>query len=438
MWTEAFCVDAVGADAQPNSETKPETKPEVGQQPHRCMGGGNCDARVRPFDISARARNLSSSQRTSSPLPRAHPPTITHKHRRSHFAGSPVLEKMNKASTSLMVFRSYIVHLSDGTLDCSGVVSRDCYLAWLECKVAVETDAEAHKYHRTLTNHVSGVDGRSPFDVEEEEAILVLFRQRLPWPCFPEHLSLIGTRYRAKGYHEKQRMGKQSKQLVTNTVGGQYLAARPTTPSVPVKITPSMMFTAAQQLQRELPQSTVQSILWRLSPTDRGYVHNLSQSVVNNFSSPNYSLEDWQAINQIFRFVVLAKTNKCALDVVGGGITQAAKRLCEQFSLTPTTIAMVFDMTASLFERRCLIQNEYSLNVIGNVINNPYARCVDGSELFSVVLAIGAAFVQPGYSYCVANQKHWCADNQTRGFDMCYFVDPASLLLVAWGKLSNL
>lgn len=58
--------------------------------------------------------------------------------------------------TSIQTFRKFIIRLPDGTLDVSGVISRGCYLAWLELKSREETDLSATAYYRALTNHVSG------------------------------------------------------------------------------------------------------------------------------------------------------------------------------------------------------------------------------------------------------------------------------------------
>lgn len=65
---------------------------------------------------------------------------------------------MNRVATSLQVFRDHIKRDPEtGEIDASGVISRACYVAWLQVKGACESDLEARRYHRILTNHCSGV-----------------------------------------------------------------------------------------------------------------------------------------------------------------------------------------------------------------------------------------------------------------------------------------
>jgi hypothetical protein len=66
-----------------------------------------------------------------------------------------------------------------------------------------ESDSHARKFQRCLSNHVTGVDKRQPFSMEEEAAVLVVLRQKIPWPCFPPHVFVGQTGFRSYGFHEK-------------------------------------------------------------------------------------------------------------------------------------------------------------------------------------------------------------------------------------------
>lgn len=66
------------------------------------------------------------------------------------------LSGRQSASTSLGVFRQYIFRQPDGTLVVSGAVSRECYENWLKIKRSSDSEAEATKFYRALTNHVAG------------------------------------------------------------------------------------------------------------------------------------------------------------------------------------------------------------------------------------------------------------------------------------------
>lgn len=68
-------------------------------------------------------------------------------------------------STSIQIFRSHLVRRQDGSVDASGVISQACYCHWLEARGTLPSDDAAKKFHRTLTNHVSGVVRVSGFPV---------------------------------------------------------------------------------------------------------------------------------------------------------------------------------------------------------------------------------------------------------------------------------
>jgi hypothetical protein len=111
--------------------------------------------------------------------------------------------------TSLSVFRSFLTPMPDGTIQADRIISLDCYNAWLTSQGFTQRDkTTASKFRRALSNHVTGVDGRQPFEQLEEAAILHVLRQRLPWPCFfPD---IIGTPFRSFGYSEKLLMNPQA------------------------------------------------------------------------------------------------------------------------------------------------------------------------------------------------------------------------------------
>lgn len=67
------------------------------------------------------------------------------------------VQPIKKTAPSLKLFRPFIKRTETGLLiDASGVMSRECYLAWLQAKNVHENDEEAKRFLRTLTNHVSG------------------------------------------------------------------------------------------------------------------------------------------------------------------------------------------------------------------------------------------------------------------------------------------
>jgi hypothetical protein len=116
---------------------------------------------------------------------------------------SSIKYNMGFGTTSLQVFREFLIILPNGTLDASMIHSRECYASWQANHHAQSTDHALKKFQRALSNHVSGTDGRSPFSPEEERAILQVLRLKQRWPCVPGHLTIGVLGFRTKGYHEK-------------------------------------------------------------------------------------------------------------------------------------------------------------------------------------------------------------------------------------------
>jgi len=106
--------------------------------------------------------------------------------------------------TSIMVFRKFIERDSDGTLNALKVLSKECYDEWMaQCRTQANSPEKA--FRRALSAHVTGVDGRTPFVPEEEEAVLRVLRRKKIWECFTHTPLTIGkTGYRSKGFHEKR------------------------------------------------------------------------------------------------------------------------------------------------------------------------------------------------------------------------------------------
>lgn len=105
--------------------------------------------------------------------------------------------------TSLKVFRQFFKRNPDGSLDASRINSKECYEAWLGSRKGNCRRPERF-FQRTLTAHISGTDGRTPFQAEEEEAILRWLRVKQRWPCFEQSSVRFGEQgFRSKGFHEK-------------------------------------------------------------------------------------------------------------------------------------------------------------------------------------------------------------------------------------------
>jgi len=112
-----------------------------------------------------------------------------------------------RAMTSMRVFREFIrrVIRVDGTdtLDANDSISRQCYDMWVSTRKTLPPNPEK-AFQRSLSAHVTGVDGRVPFTPQEEEAVLKVLRRKERWPCFEDSATRFGLMgFRAKGFHEK-------------------------------------------------------------------------------------------------------------------------------------------------------------------------------------------------------------------------------------------
>ncbi|KAH9261010.1 hypothetical protein BASA81_000714 [Batrachochytrium salamandrivorans] len=314
-----------------------------------------------------------------------------------------------KNSRSLKVFRPFIKRLADGTLDVSGVISRDCYEQWMHARHAVETDDEAQKFHRTLTNHVSGTH--------------------------------LGRRHRAMGHHEKQKI---------STVEGAYIPLpaimlEPISPTITARSSLPQPNQYQQQQQQplldwlDLPEikeeDDLGKMLQQLDSDDASYLTQLAEHVVRNFAG-EYSAKDRQAIDDIFRFMILGRTKRCCQDLLVSP-KATANQLCRDFAHTEDTLVFVCDFAANNQDERVLAQNFGCDWAMGKLEGRCATDSIHQHDLFRVLVAIGGAFHQPSIPFTVARQQLFNTSTlQNRQVDMTYIVDPSSFLLVGFGVLS--
>lgn len=292
----------------------------------------------------------------------------------------------------------------------SGLVSRECYMAWLEAKRASESDSEAAKFKRSLTNHVSGSvslvckqatlyintaahiqDGRVPFDPEEEEALLIFLRKKAPWPCYPKHLQYLGQRYRAMGHHEKLR-GPTALKVVEQAV------------------------TATKEEDEDI---VIHPQLIPLDMADAVYLTRLAEYIIST-DQPHHP----QVIHEVLRYMILGRTDCCSKPVPP---LEYAQALHDQF-LAANTAVMVLDMTSPSFKDCALCQND--------MISGWRCEAMFQHDLMQSVLAIGAAYHRPGICFSSTRQQIACEDETIKLFDMNYYVDSESFFLVVFGKAS--
>lgn len=344
---------------------------------------------------------------------------------------TPIDYEMGRASTSLRVFRAAMRRREDGSIDVSGVISRQCFRAWLELKNVSESDAESLKFRRVLTNHVSGTDGRCPFDPDEEEAILTLLRKKVSWPCFPPHLAHLGMRYRSRGFHERRMQQEQQQAAEDAAAAAAAMAVLP----LPIaeeeddEEDEDAAEVLAAKLVHDAFLENVNQMLMLLKPQDASYLTHLGGLAVCNFAF-EFSPQDQCEIYEVLRYTILGRTACCRKQPA---TLSTAQRLCTG-GIARDKVAVVLDMTAKSFSACVLAQNVASKRWIGSKLGECYPRIMQRNDLFRMMLAICGAFHCPGTAFTVTKQEIACINGETKHFDSTYCVDPESFLLVMTAK----
>mmetsp|Transcript_5714 Transcript_5714/g.7496 ORF Transcript_5714/g.7496 Transcript_5714/m.7496 type:complete len:249 (-) Transcript_5714:366-1112(-) len=112
-------------------------------------------------------------------------------------------------------FMEHVTYEPDGTCNCNGIFSRQCYEDWLDSRQIIPKRPE-QSFRRALVGHVTGESRRKPFPPEIESCVLERLRERRVWECFAQDEESdirIGVQgFRKMGYYESR-----SEELKVNT-----------------------------------------------------------------------------------------------------------------------------------------------------------------------------------------------------------------------------
>lgn len=107
-------------------------------------------------------------------------------------------------SNSISLLNKHISITTDGCLDVSGIISKQCFNEWLQTK-AKRPQFPEHAFRKIVSGHCRGDLGLAPFAPVVEKAVLKLLRQKKVWPCFADTKFRIGIRgFQKKGYWENR------------------------------------------------------------------------------------------------------------------------------------------------------------------------------------------------------------------------------------------
>lgn len=296
--------------------------------------------------------------------------------------------------TSLAVFKSFIVKQESdgGEMDASRVISSECYRVWLRIKSEPANEQTARKFHRTLLNHISSVDGRLPFDLEEERAVLRVIRVKQRWPCFPGNVQYGSAGFRAKGYHEK---------LIEST--------------------------GAVTGQRSLSCTTAAFI----ETDNNDFVNKFALSVLNLVSFfPVFNVAAWVHLGNLLRFTMFARTKVCSVHAPS---QEYINRLCETTSQHYAgDMVVVLDMTAKDYSTGMVVaQNQLSKEFLGNLqVVTQYEAPIHVADVFQVITAMGNAFHNPGIDFGMQAVRFSTQFNGQVPLNATYCFDEESFLLI--------
>lgn len=370
-----------------------------------------------------------------------------------------------RAMTSMRVFREFIKRSRnrDGveTIDASAVISRECYDLWVNTRKQLPPNPEK-AFQRSLSAHVTGVDGRIPFTPSEEAAVLKVLRRKERWPCFEQSSTRFGLMgFRAKGYHEKSGesgeespYGAQMKKRLRSSedddedddyatdegnsvkYANQRVAISALTGLSPIM--PPYFPPSASIPNTGLPLRLIGSkpedflftpqipVVAPASDAVGGFSFlDTAKALLNRFHG--MGVDAWSTILSIGRMLLVSKGWSAAPSM------EDAERLIREYEIKyPCAAVIALDLTTRSLKDRVMALSPAALSYLGPVARNQNGldrRLIPLNEAWPTLTTAFSAYKNPGVEMST-KLSILCKDNILRPA-MCYFcMHPTERLLI--------
>jgi len=367
------------------------------------------------------------------------------------------------AMTSIRLFREFLTRHEDGSVNATRINSTECYQAWIASRKATATEPEK-SFQRTLSSHLTAVDGRVPFNREEEEAILKVLRKKERWPCFSHCSIRFGQAgFRALGFHEKRdhhlsktgattpsrKRGQMNRKTPKRSKKARMSESEydSTDSSSDVIADSSKSATSEDYTSKsfaseecEHSDSTARPIIEeddclgekRATPIEQvdssseSRFLQISRQIVSGVAEG--SLEAWTRLFAIGRMIIFS-TGWLQQPTI-----EQAKVLMERVALAhPDDSIIITDLTTTKFSDRFLVQNEISKRYVGVITRDQGGsskRLIRSRDYWILLSAIVNAFRGNGEEsyarmYCCST-----VDDRELLVDAYISVDPATRMLI--------
>ena len=359
-------------------------------------------------------------------------------HTAPFFPTLPLEKHSSIMATSLQILRAFLHVLPDGTVDASQIHSPQCYAAWLASRGTQPCEAEARKFQRSLSNHLGGVDGRSPFDPEEEQAIMLVLRRKQCWPCFPPSYKIGSMGYRSKGFHEKNEdlaHKSNTTTTATTTLGAptrkKRILAQEGEPEE--KKHNAMMAKSPEEL--EMATASSSSSLFNLD------LQVFAEHVVGySLTFTKLGIDVSKSIFGLMRFFFWARLPLLSTRGKEEFVFSSAyaEELCAHLSQRHAGRWVTIYAAMAEYPRRIMAQNDQSKETFGDLAAQAGDQplLIQAGDWGRLVFHLGMAHANPGKDIVVCLTFN-CRDGIKRRFEVTLFVDPKSYLSAAIGSLQE-